>query len=71
MKNSEVAKETLKKESEAILDAWVEAKQRGDFKSADRMRRDLRARGIEPDLERPPKFVSTKPKQPGPKAEFV
>ena len=41
-------------ESEARLDAWIDAKRAKDFATADRIRDELRAKGIEPDQARPP-----------------
>uniref|UniRef100_A0A7S4UV66 Uncharacterized protein n=1 Tax=Alexandrium monilatum TaxID=311494 RepID=A0A7S4UV66_9DINO len=39
--------------TEAQLDRWVQAKRDKDFASADAIRAELRAQGIEPDLVRP------------------
>jgi len=39
--------------TEAQLDRWVQAKRDKDFATADAIRAELRARGIEPDLVRP------------------
>merc|ERR1719201_1127735 len=36
-----------------MLDRWVEAKRGRDFGTADRLRDDLRAQGIDPEKERP------------------
>jgi len=40
--------------TELVLDQWVQAKRDKDFVTADTIRSDLRARGIEPDIVRPP-----------------
>merc|ERR1719329_1825047 len=39
--------------NEALLDEWVEAKRAKDFATADRIRDDLRAAGVDPDRHRP------------------
>lgn len=36
------------------LDRWVDAKRAKDFKTADRLREDLRKNGVDPDKARPP-----------------
>eukprot|EP00320_Phaeocystis_rex_P010183 CAMPEP_0119071516 /NCGR_PEP_ID=MMETSP1178-20130426/51134_1 /TAXON_ID=33656 /ORGANISM="unid sp, Strain CCMP2000" /LENGTH=68 /DNA_ID=CAMNT_0007053453 /DNA_START=49 /DNA_END=252 /DNA_ORIENTATION=+ len=38
---------------EKQLDAWVQAKRIKDFATADRIRDELRAEGVEPDKARP------------------
>lgn len=43
----------LSSEDEGLLDRWVEAKRSKDFATADKLREELRARGIEPDQVRP------------------
>uniref|UniRef100_A0A7S4RC45 Uncharacterized protein n=1 Tax=Alexandrium monilatum TaxID=311494 RepID=A0A7S4RC45_9DINO len=40
--------------TELQLDQWVQAKRDKDFVTADSIRSDLRSRGIEPDIVRPP-----------------
>ena len=40
-------------ETEAKLDEWVSAKRQKDFVTADRLREELRAQGINPDQARP------------------
>eukprot|EP00416_Gambierdiscus_australes_P019384 CAMPEP_0171058498 /NCGR_PEP_ID=MMETSP0766_2-20121228/2529_1 /TAXON_ID=439317 /ORGANISM="Gambierdiscus australes, Strain CAWD 149" /LENGTH=592 /DNA_ID=CAMNT_0011513783 /DNA_START=80 /DNA_END=1860 /DNA_ORIENTATION=+ len=40
--------------TEQQLDQWVKAKREKDFTTADTIRADLRSRGIEPDIVRPP-----------------
>eukprot|EP00445_Apocalathium_hangoei_P022364 CAMPEP_0203889566 /NCGR_PEP_ID=MMETSP0359-20131031/33108_1 /ASSEMBLY_ACC=CAM_ASM_000338 /TAXON_ID=268821 /ORGANISM="Scrippsiella Hangoei, Strain SHTV-5" /LENGTH=1572 /DNA_ID=CAMNT_0050811013 /DNA_START=25 /DNA_END=4746 /DNA_ORIENTATION=- len=40
-------------ETEVLLDRWVGAKREKDFMTADSMRSQLRAKGIEPDVARP------------------
>jgi len=40
-------------DTEALLDQWVSAKRARDFSASDRIRDILRARGIQPDEERP------------------
>jgi len=39
---------------EAMLDEWVAAKRAHDFDTADRIREELRTRGVQPDKARPP-----------------
>lgn len=41
-------------ETEKLLDNWVLAKRGKDFATADRLRDEIRAKGIEPDKARPP-----------------
>mmetsp|Transcript_41163 Transcript_41163/g.68446 ORF Transcript_41163/g.68446 Transcript_41163/m.68446 type:complete len:340 (+) Transcript_41163:162-1181(+) len=41
-------------ETEKLLDNWVLAKRGKDFSTADRLRDEIRAKGIEPDKARPP-----------------
>jgi len=43
------------------LDSWVEAKRYRDFETADGLRQELRAQGIEPEQERPNTWESSKP----------
>ena len=38
---------------DAKLDAWVAAKRAKDFATADRLREEMRAMGVEPDHARP------------------
>ena len=40
-------------QTERKLDEWVAAKRNKDFETADRIREDLRAGGIDPDIARP------------------
>merc|ERR1712046_200391 len=40
--------------TEKVLDRWVEAKRGRDFEVADRLRDELRERGIDAEKERPP-----------------
>ena len=44
----------LDAQTEAKLDEWVAAKRSRDFATADRIRDEMRARGIEPEAARPP-----------------
>jgi len=46
-------------DTEVQLDYWVELKRARDFDTADRIREELRARGIEPATERPPGYVKS------------
>ena len=46
---------------EATLDQWVNAKRAKDFVTADRIRMELRARGVEPDKVRPALSSGTRP----------
>ena len=48
-------------ETEAKLDLWVSAKRSKDFVTADRLREELRAAGVEPDVVRASGFVALKP----------
>jgi len=48
-----VAPPTGSAATEALLDAWVEAKRNKDFQAADDIRQQLRAQGVEPDHARP------------------
>lgn len=41
-------------QTEAQLDRWVEAKRKKDFATADAIRKELRAKGVNPDDVRPP-----------------
>ena len=47
--------ENTRRQTEAMLDAWVDAKRAKDFHTADRIRNELRASGIDPEQERPSK----------------
>jgi len=40
--------------TETQLDSWIDAKRGKDFATADMLRDQLRARGIDPDKARPP-----------------
>ena len=40
-------------ETHAKLDQWVQAKRAGDFETSDRLRKELRAEGVNPDDVRP------------------
>eukprot|EP00747_Dinoflagellata_sp_TGD_P023620 gnl/TRDRNA2_/TRDRNA2_129943_c0_seq4.p1 gnl/TRDRNA2_/TRDRNA2_129943_c0~~gnl/TRDRNA2_/TRDRNA2_129943_c0_seq4.p1 ORF type:complete len:455 (+),score=47.79 gnl/TRDRNA2_/TRDRNA2_129943_c0_seq4:73-1437(+) len=45
--------EETRQQIETMLDEWVEAKRGKNFAVADRIRNELRAKGIEPEVERP------------------
>lgn len=52
----------LDEEDEAKLDDWVEAKRARDFTTADSLREELRAKGIDPEYERPSRPQAGDPK---------
>merc|ERR1712151_220584 len=45
----------LDAETEKQLDLWVEAKRRRDYETADRIRAELKAQGVDANTERPQK----------------
>jgi len=47
--------------TESDLDQWLEFKRTRDYDAADQLRKKLRARGLEPDVERPLGYVKTSP----------
>jgi cysteinyl-tRNA synthetase len=49
---------------EAQLDEWVQAKRRKDYSSADRLREELRAQGVDPDKVRPASGARHQPPPP-------